>query len=104
MTDAEKFDLVRIFVNNDNVSDEVIETYIALAAQKIIARAYPFGTGNEEVPAKYDKLQCELAARLIFKRGFEGETVSIENGVHRHFGSANEEDLISEVMQIVGVM
>lgn len=104
MTDAEKIALTKVFVNDANVTDDIIAVYVALAAQKIVARAYPFGTGDEEVPSKYDKLQCELAARLIFKRGFEGETVSIENGVHRHFGSANEEDLISEVMQIVGVM
>lgn len=104
MTTSEKIAITRTLVHDDTVTDELIETYLTLAAQRLNTRRFPFGTGEEEIPPKYESIQCELASRMIFRRGFEGETVSIENGIHRHFDSVNDEDLLAEVMQVVGVM
>lgn len=104
MTTSEMIAITRTLVHDDNVTDDIIETYLTLAAQRLNARCFPFGNGSEAVPAKYEHIQCELASRMIFRRGFEGETVSIENGIHRHFDSVNDEDLMAEVMQYVGVM
>lgn len=104
MTDNEKLVLTRTLVHDSRITDETIVTYLALAGQRLNTRCYPFGTGEEPVPRMYESIQCELAARMIFRRGFEGETVSIENGVHRHFDSVNDEDLLAEVMQVVGIV
>lgn len=64
---------------------DVLSTYLDIAESAIVGRVYPFGDGTEQMPGKYDTLQVEIAAYMINKRGAEGETVHLENGVSRHF-------------------
>ena len=52
------------------------------------------------MPAEYEMLQCELAARYFFRRGGEGEITHSENGISRGYGSVNDEDLLMEVIQV----
>ena len=106
MSQDEKIAMVQALADDSSVSQTVIETYLTLAGHKILQRAYPFRDVSSftEVPAKYSVLQCELAVRYIHRRGIEGETGNTDNGVRRSFGSANDDDLLSEVMQVVGTL
>jgi hypothetical protein len=102
MTNAEKTTLVGTMINDTNIDSATIGSYLALAEQKILQRVYPFGNGNEyTMPTRYEYIQCELAARYILRRGSEGEVVHNENGINRTYASANDEDLLGEVMQVV---
>ena len=49
-------------------------------------------------------LACKLAYRYFFRRGSEGEQIHNENGIHRHYGSVNDEDLLREIMPYVQVV
>lgn len=88
MTDAEKLTFLKNMVGGSD-TDDVLSTYLTLAGQKIIAKAYPYKTDVTEVPAQYEHLQLEIAAYLVNKRGAEGEVTHSENGVQRQYENAD---------------
>lgn len=87
MTNAQ---MLEILTARTGVTDTtLLEAYLADAAQAIINKAYPFKTGIETVPEKYQRLQVEIAVYLVGKMGAEGQTMHIENGIHRTYESAS---------------
>ena len=104
MTHEEKLQLLKAMVGESD-SEEVLLTYLKIAGQKIINRAYPYGTEDPDVPARYDFLQCEIAAYLLNKRGAEGQTSHSENGISRNYESADvPESLLGAVTPMRGVI
>ena len=89
-----------------NETDEtIINAYLDIAAQKILARAYPFDSSVTEVPQRYKLLQCEIAAYLINKRGAEGQTAHSENGISRSYENGDApESLLSAITPMCGVI
>ena len=86
MTNAEKLSMLRVMVGQPNEgdwSDDVLTSYLAIAGQKILNRAYPYDDSAREVPRRYSYLQCDIANYLLNKRGAEGQTAHSENGVGR---------------------
>ncbi len=88
LTDAEKLTFLKNMVGGSD-TDDVLSTYLTLAGQKIIAKAYPYKADVTEVPAQYEHLQLEIAAYLVNKRGAEGEVTHSENGVQRQYENAD---------------
>lgn len=88
MTNEEKVEALKAMVGGSD-SNEVLSTYLLLAGRKIIAKAFPFDPDVTEVPARYDTLQCEIAAYLLNKRGAEGQTSHSENGISRSYENAD---------------
>jgi hypothetical protein len=104
MTQTEKLQLLKAMVGESD-TEEVLLAYLNIAGNKIINRAYPYGTDETEVPTRYDFLQCEIAAYLLNKRGAEGQTGHSENGISRSYESADvPESLIGAVTPMVGVL
>lgn len=104
MTQLEKLKLLKAMVGESD-TEEVLLAYLDIAGQKIINRAYPYGTDDPEVPSRYDFLQCEIASYLLNKRGAEGQTSHSENGISRNYESADvPESLIGAVTPTVGVI
>ena len=104
MKQTEKLTLLKAMVGSSD-TDDVLLAYLDIAGSKIINRAYPFGTDETEVPARYDFLQCEIAAYLLNKRGAEGQTSHNENGISRSYESADvPESMLSAVTPCVGVI
>lgn len=107
MTDVEKLSLLRVMVGQPNEgdwADDVLISYLNIAGQKIINRAYPYDDTVTEVPRRYGYLQCDIAAYLLNKRGAEGQTAHSENGVNRSYASADvPEAMLGEVVPHVGV-
>ena len=109
MTEVEKLSLLRVMVGqpatDENWSDDVLISYLRIAGEKIINRAYPYDDTVTEVPRRYGVLQCEIAQYLLNKRGAEGETAHSENGIDRTYESADvPESLLSEVIPRVEVL
>jgi hypothetical protein len=109
MTNAEKLTMVRVMgnVSNDDPdwSDDILLTYLAIAGRKIIDRAYPYDDTVEDVPRRYELLQCEIAVYLLNKRGAEGETSHSENGISRSYENADiPESLLSVISPFCGVI
>ena len=108
MTEVEKLSMLRVMIGQSNDgewSDDVLISYLAIAGQKIINRAYPYDDTVTEVPRRYGYLQCDIAAYLLNKRGAEGEVAHSENGISRSYESADiPESMLSEVVPHVGVL
>ena len=104
MTQAEKLQLLKALVGESD-TEEVLLAYLNIAGRKILNRAYPYGTDETDVPARYEFLQCEIAAYLLNKRGAEGQTGHSENGISRSYESADvPESMLSAVTPMVGVL
>ena len=109
MTEVEKLSLLRVMVGqpttDENWSDNVLLSYLKIAGEKIIQRAYPYDDTVTEVPRRYGVLQCEIAQYLLNKRGAEGEISHNENGVNRTYESADvPESLMREVISHIEVL
>jgi hypothetical protein len=109
MTEIEKLSLLRVMVGqpntDENWSDNVLISYLKIAGEKIINRAYPYDETVTEVPRRYGVLQCDIAKYLLNKRGADGETAHSENGISRTYENADvPESLMSEVIPRVGVL
>ena len=104
MTQTEKLTLLKAMVGSAD-SEEVLLAYLNIAGNKILNRAYPFGTDITEVPPRYAFLQCEIAAYLLNKRGAEGQTGHSENGIDRTYESADvPESLMGAITPMCGVI
>ena len=107
MTEVEKLSMLRIMVgqpNDGEWADDVLISYLAIAGNKILNRAYPYGDTPTEVPRRYGYLQCEIANYLLNRRGSEGQTAHSENGISRSYESADvPESMLSEVIPHVEV-
>lgn len=107
MTEVEKLSMLRVMVgqpNGGDWSDDVLSSYLTIAGQKILNRAYPYDDSVTEVPRRYSYLQCDIANYLLNKRGAEGQTAHGENGVSRSYESADvPESMLSEIVPNVGV-
>ena len=108
MSEAEKLIMLRTMVGGNTAtdcSDDVLLTYLTIAGQKIINRAYPYNDEIDVVPKRYGLLQCEIAAYLLNKRGAEGETSHSENGISRSYESADVPmSMMKEVVPFCEVM
>lgn len=84
MTNAEKRAALAATLAPDTDTDEVLDNVLADAEALILNRMYPFGYPDETVvPARYERIQIQLAAELYSKRGAEGQTWHSENGISR---------------------
>lgn len=66
-------------------NSEILSTFLKIAADKVLRRAYPFDDTVTEVPEKYESVQLQIAAYLLNKRGAEGELTHAENGISRSY-------------------
>lgn len=105
MTNEEKLTMVRVMCDSDNDSDDILLAYLAIAGRKIIDRAYPYDSDVEDVPKRYELLQCEIATYLLNKRGAEGQTSHSENGISRSYENADvPESMLSVITPFCGVI
>lgn len=89
MTSAEKLAMVKTLLRiTDQSEDDLIETYLNMAAREIIAWRYSYTSAEEmpdEVPVEYEMTQVQAVINGYTQSGVEGQILSVENGIHRHF-------------------
>ena len=110
MTDAEKLTMVKTLLEDggEMPSDEKLTAYLSIAKSEILAWIYHLVGGVPEdvteVPSKYDMTHIYAVVVGYTQAGTEGQSVSVENGVHRHFRYAEMLDYIhNHVLPIVRV-
>ena len=101
MTDSQKLTTVKTLIEDGSgymPSDETLNTYISIAGNEILAWMYHLVGGvpddMTEVPIKYEQIQIYAVIAGWTHAGAEGQDVSIENGVHRHFHYSDMLDYI----------
>ena len=87
MTVAEKLTMVKTILGTDLPDDTTITTYLVMAKTEILQWRYSYCASEmpEDVPADYEMVQVHAVVAGLTQRGFENQTVSVENGIHRHF-------------------
>ena len=86
MTNAEKITMVQTLVESDpGATAEVVAVYLSLACYAMLERLFPYDSSKtgENIPSRYDTIQCELAARYYLRRGSQAELSHEENGINR---------------------
>ena len=103
MTGEEKITMLEYMTGETNAS--LLSTYLTLAGQIVLEKAFPFGNWPAAVPAQYDGVHVEIAAYMINKRGAEGETVHLENGISRHWEDGSvPPSLLRRIVPFAGVV
>ena len=91
MTNAEKITMLETLLFPDGDATEsdsaMLGTYLALAEQEILNYRYSYSANGipEVLPVEYDAIQVMAVMQGFAQSGAEGQTVSVENGVHRHW-------------------
>lgn len=92
MTNSEKLAMVKSLLRiSDTSMDELLTTYLNVAKSEILGWRYSYDWDNapSEVPAEYEMTQVQAVVNGFTQSGNEGQSVSIENGIHRHFSYAD---------------
>ena len=100
MTDAAKISRVKVLVENDPVAtDEVVAVYLDSAQSAMLERLFPLHPEKtaEDIPERYDMIQCDLAARYFLRRGGQGQINHEENGVNRQWASVDDADILDKL-------
>lgn len=101
----DKITMTKTLCGNESLETTLVETYLCLAEDKIKSKLYPLGTPNDFVmPSKYELIQCELASRMIARRGAEGEIVHNVDGVNRTYDSVDDQDILDRVVPFAKVV
>lgn len=109
MTDAEKLSMVKSILRIDDTSeDALLTTYLTMAAREILGWRYSNANPDnvpEEVPAEYEMTQVMAVIAGYTQSGVEGQILSVENGIHRHFKHSDMVNYVrSNVIHIAGVL
>lgn len=103
MTDAQKLTAIGVLLDDGSgyaPSEETLKTYLSLSGNEILSWMYHLvggvPTGVTEVPSKYEGIQIYAVVAGWTHAGAEGQSVSIENGVHRHFSYNDMLDYIHQ--------
>ncbi len=105
MSDAEKLEFVKSLTPVKAEDKAKLGAYLAMAADKVLARAYPYDSSQTTVPARYETLQCRIAAYLWDKRGADGETGHTEPGVTRAYEDGDvPASMLRDIVPMCGVV
>ena len=111
MTSEAKLAMVKAILRietDDTSEDALITTYLEAAAREILAWRYSNANPEnvpEEVPEAYEMTQVQAVINGYTQSGVEGQVLSIENGVHRHFNYADMLEYVrAHVLPIAGVL
>lgn len=103
MTDTEKLNKVKVLLEDGSgymPTDATLQTYIELSGKEILSWMYHLVGGVPEsvttVPEKYETIQIYAVIAGWTHAGAEGQTLSIENGVHRDYAYTDMLDYIHE--------
>ena len=108
MDDSQKLAELRAILDPAEDDEAILRSYLRQAKDVILNRLYPYLDGRVysqlSIPERYEYKQVQLAAYLLNKRGAEGQTRHIENGVSRTYqGAYVPQDLLCDIMPMVGV-
>ena len=87
MTTEEKLVMVKTIMGPDAPDDLTIEGYLNAAKAEILQWRFSYSPDDmpDDVPPAYEMTQIYAVVNGFTQRGLEGQSVSVENGIHRHF-------------------
>ena len=111
MTPEAKLAMVKAILridDTDTSEDALITTYLDMAQQEMLSWRYSHANPDnvpETVPPEYEITQVQAVINGYTQAGVEGQVLSIENGIHRHFNYSDMVEYVrAHVIPIAGVM
>ena len=111
MTPEAKLAMVKAILridDTDTSEDALITTYLDMAQQEMLSWRYSHANPEnvpETVPPEYEITQVQAVINGYTQAGVEGQVLSIENGIHRHFNYSDMVEYVrAHVIPIAGVM
>lgn len=109
MTIEAKLMMVKSILRIDDTSeDDLLETYLQMAEQEIIGWRYSYANADNipsTIPSEYDMTAVQAVVNGYTQSGIEGQILSVENGVHRHFRYSDMLEYVrGHVIPIAGVL
>ena len=111
MTSEAKLAMVKAILridDTDTSEDALITTYLDMAQQEMLSWRYSHANPDnvpETVPPEYEITQVQAVINGYTQAGVEGQVLSIENGIHRHFNYSDMVEYVrAPVIPIAGVM
>lgn len=95
MNDTEKATRVAQLLLPETVQASELLPYIELSKEIVLSKRYPFGNRPDNVPTKFENIQCQIALELWNKKGAEGELSHSENGISRQWESLVSHTLLN---------
>ena len=94
--------------STDTSEDALINTYLDMAGHEILSWRYSHANPDsipDAVPSEYEMTQVQAVINGYTQAGVEGQVLSIENGIHRHFQYADMVEYArAHVIPIAGVL
>ena len=111
MTSEAKLAMVKAILridDSDTSEDALITTYLDMAQKEMLSWRYSHANPDnvpETVPTEYEITQVQAVINGYTQAGVEGQVLSIENGIHRHFNYSDMVEYVrAHVIPIAGVM
>ena len=111
MTSESKLAMVKAILridDTDTSEDALITTYLDMAQQEMLSWRYSHANPDnvpETVPTEYEITQVQAVINGYTQAGVEGQVLSIENGIHRHFNYSDMVEYVrAHVIPIAGVL
>lgn len=97
--------LRNLAILTEEEDEELLDVCLTMAKEAVLNKLYPYGTEETEVPARYENLTVNIAQYVYDKIGATGQTLHMENGIHRHYESAYiPPSMLREITPFVGVL
>jgi hypothetical protein len=104
VTEQERIDAL-ITYTGGTLDSDTATAYLSRAAQVIFEVRFPYDDYPDDVEARYQMLQVEIAEELYDKMGAEGQTSHSENGISREWENSQVSNaLIARITPKVGVL
>ena len=95
----------RLSALTGETDDNILLTFLDIAAEKVLAKCYPYHHDKRDVPTRYHYTQLEIAVYLLNKRGAEGQTAHSENGISRSYEDGDvPPTLLRDIVPFAAVM
>lgn len=111
MSPFKKLEMVKTILRIDSgdiEDDMLLSTYLDMAEHEILGWRYSNANPEnvpESVPPEYDMTQIQAVVNGFTQAGVEGQVLSIENGIHRHFQYSDMVEYVrAHVIPIAGVL
>ena len=111
MTPEAKLAMVKAILridDTDTSEDALITTYLDMAQQEMLSWRYSHANQDnvpETVPPEYEITQVQAVINGYTQADVEGQVLSIENGIHRHFNYSDMVEYVrAHVIPIAGVL
>ena len=104
MTNEQKIEKLKVLISPDTATNDLLNYLLEQSEGIILNRRYPFGAPEGvTLSPLHEQIQIRIAVELFTKMGAEGQTMHVENGVHRTWEAGDvSPSLLKQIIPVCG--